>query len=285
MIKILLTGSSGFIGSHLGDKLFLAGYDLMLTRRKTSSMKNTKIFSQGSRWINTENRNWVDKCIEYCPDIIINTAWSGVESEFRDNKEIQEKNLEFIDSLIRIAKNSGVKKFISLGSQAEYGYLDNIINEDSPLFPNTEYGRTKILAMNKIREFCIKEGISWYWLRVFSLRGEREGDKWLIPMFEKKLLDPLETHIDLSHGMQRYAYLDIDIAVGYILRVVEKSDSRSGVYNISGSGARTIKDILIETRDRIRPDFNLNFGALETRPNQSQWIEGDMNKFLNEFGR
>jgi len=138
--------------------------------------------------------------------------------------------------------------------------------------------------LDKIKRFCEGNGISWYWLRVFAVRGEREGQNWLLPSFERKMKDENETSMDFTLGEQKYAYLDVKVAASYVGKIVEKENGKSGIYNISAEGAKSIRDILTEIRDRLRPDFVLNFGALPTRPNQSSIIEGKMDKFFNEFG-
>lgn len=283
-MKILLTGATGFIGSYIADELFLKGYELMLIKRSSSNLRNCGLFKDKVKWVDMDCGTWIKEAVEFMPDIIIHSAWIGVEAKDRDDYELQEKNISFVDKLISIAEKTNPVKFIGFGSQAEYGYLDSVVLEEMECKPDFAYGKIKLEVLDKIKSFCERKNISWYWLRVFSVRGEREGQNWLLPSFEKKLKDGNETSMDFTLGEQKYAYLDVKVAASYVVKIVEKENGKSGIYNISAIGAKSIRDILTEIRDKLRPDFVLNFGALPTRPNQSSIIEGKMDKFFNEFG-
>ncbi|MFA6200153.1 MAG: NAD(P)-dependent oxidoreductase [Bacteroidales bacterium] len=284
-MKILLTGATGFIGSYIADELFLKGYELMLTKRSSSNLKNCELFKDKVKWVDTDCGDWILKTVEFMPDIIIHSAWIGVEAKDRDDYEMQRKNIDFVDKLISIAEKTKPIKFIGFGSQAEYGYLDSVVSEEKECKPDFAYGKVKLEVLDKIKSFCEGKGISWYWLRVFAVRGEREGQNWLLPSFERKMKDMNETSMDFTLGEQKYAYLDVKVAASYVGKIVEKENGKNGIYNISAEGANSIRDILTDIRDRLRPDFVLNFGALPTRPNQSSIIEGKMDKFFKEFGR
>lgn len=284
-MKILLTGATGFIGSYIADELFLKGYELMLIKRSSSNLRNCELFKDEVKWVDTDSGDWILKAVEFMPDIIIHSAWIGVEAKDRDDYELQNKNIDFVDKLISIAEKTKPIKFIGFGSQAEYGYLDSVVSEEKECKPDFAYGKVKLEVLDKIKSFCEGKGISWYWLRVFSVRGEREGQNWLLPSFERKLKDGNENSMDFTLGEQKYAYLDVKVAASYVAKIIEKENGKSGIYNISAIGAKSIRDILTEIRDRLRPNFVLNFGALPTRPNQSSIIEGKMDKFFNEFGK
>jgi nucleoside-diphosphate-sugar epimerase len=282
-MKILLTGATGFLGSHIAENLLVHDFELILTKREKSSLANCQSFMNNVKWVNKDSELWVDQIIEFKPDIIIHAAWNGVSSTNREDWNSQLSNIDFMFQLMKIAGKSNIRKFISLGSQAEYGQFDGKIAEDYPLNPTSSYGAIKLAVLEHLKSFCEDKCIDWYWLRVFSVFGERENERWLIPSVIKKMLSG-SNEMDFTLGEQKYAYLYASDFAASISNVVIK-DAASGIYNLSSNNPVSLKELLNTIRDSINPDFSLNFGAIPYRLNQSMHIEGDSTKFNQAFGQ
>ncbi|MEI7501825.1 MAG: NAD(P)-dependent oxidoreductase [Paludibacter sp.] len=281
-MKILLTGATGFLGSHIAENLNNSKHELLLTKRLNSSLKNCQSFCTNVKWINIDTEEWTKQVISYKPDIIIHAAWNGVFSSNRENWDSQLTNINFIYQLLKIGEKCKVKKFISLGSQAEYGLFEGKITEEYPVNPNSSYGAIKLATYELVKSFCEDTKIDWYWLRIFAIFGERESENWLIPSVISKMLSEIK-EMDFTLGEQKYAYLYAADFAQSVSNVVMKYGP-SGVYNVSSSNTQSLKDLLQMIRDQINPDFKLNFGILPYRINQSMHIEGDSTKFNNTFG-
>lgn len=282
-MKILLTGATGFLGSHITENLIAHNFELILTKREGSSLNNCQSFYNKVKWINTDSGLWVDEIIKFKPDMIIHAAWNGVSSSTREDWKSQLTNIDFMYQLLRIAERSNIKKFISLGSQAEYGQFDGKITEDYPLNPTSSYGAIKLAVSELLKAFCTEHQINWYWLRVFSVFGERENERWLIPSVIKKMLS--DSHeMDFTFGEQKYAYLYVADFAAAITNVVIK-DAPSGIYNLSSDNPLSLKELLKMIRGIVKPDFDLKFGSIPYRTNQSMHIEGDSTQFNRAFGQ
>jgi nucleoside-diphosphate-sugar epimerase len=186
---------------------------------------------------------------------------------------------------LEVAQKKTVIKFIALGSQAEYGKLDSIVNESQPLNPNNIYGISKTLAQKLVHYYCRLNNINWYWLRVFSVFGEKESEQWLIPSVIKKVLSKGQ-ELELSTCSQQYAYMYCKDFANAVYMLACKTELESGIYNISGIGAKSLKSIIQQiTHVLNNQEINLKFGALSLRENQSSFIEGSMNKFFTKVGK
>lgn len=175
-MKILLTGATGFIGSHIAEILLSNGFELILTKRSQSSLFNCTSFLNKVIFINTDNADWLIEVCNLTPSVIIHAAWNGVLSKDRDTWRSQLSNIDLVTKLLFIAEKCHVTKFIGLGSQAEYGLYSGVISEKCPINPTTEYGCLKIATSQQISSYCELNKINWYWLRIFSVFGERESD-------------------------------------------------------------------------------------------------------------
>jgi nucleoside-diphosphate-sugar epimerase len=281
MAKIFITGITGFLGSNIAEYLIKEGHTIAATYRKTSSKKRCAGFENDIVWILQDDNDWCEKVINFKPEIIIHSAWLGVEHNERNLWEVQLTNIDFIKQILFIAKKVNAKKFISLGSQAEYGVFDGCITEHHPLNPTEAYGCVKVICTELVRQFCTSHNINWFWLRLFSFFGKGQSDEWLIPNLVNKLLTT--DHMDFTPGEQKYAYLyveDLARAINSIVNI----NGPSGVYNISGKHLISLKNLIKNIRDQINPSFVLNFSKLEYRPNQPMWMQGDVSKFTEQFG-
>lgn len=279
---ILITGITGFLGSHIAENLVSHSIQVIGLKRKDSDVWRCEEFKDKIIWVDIDEKGFFKEELEkHSFDVIIHAAWIGVESDSRDNWNVQSKNIPFLVSLLEVAKTVGVEKFVFLGSQAEYGNIDGKISEDQKTNALNAYGSMKLACLEIVKTFCETNSINWVWLRLFSLFGEKENQNWLIPSLITSMLTTEQ--MDFTPGEQKYAYLYVkDYAL--IMKRIITMPVESGVYNISSDQTRTIKSLVEDIRDHINPEFILNFGALNYRENQSMHMEGDILKLCSQIG-
>ena len=280
MAKVFITGATGFLGSNIARSLIANGHDLAATYRSSSSKELCEDFNSQISWI-LQERDWENEVLNYEPEVIIHAAWMGVGHDERNCWEIQSANINFLQQVLIIAKTCNVRKFIGLGSQAEYGGFNGCITEAHATNPNEAYGCVKVVCAQLTNQFCRLHHIDWFWLRLFSVFGKGESGNWLIPALVNKLITT--DQMDFTPGDQKYAYLyaeDLGVAIDNIINVA----GRPGIYNISGKHPIKLKDLITQIRDIVNPVFKLNFGNLLYRENQPMLVQGDCSKFVTEFG-
>ena len=282
MAKIFITGITGFLGSGIANVLCNQGHDVIATYREDSSKDLCREFNDHINWVLQDKADlWIDKIISYSPAIVIHSAWLGVGHLDRDNWETQSLNIDFLRTILYITQKSAAKKFIGMGSQAEYGVFNGCINENYTVNPTEAYGRLKLVCAELVKQFCNQYNIDWYWLRLFSFFGKGEADNWLIPALVKKMVK--DKSMDLTAGEQKYSYLYVS-DLGFAVNKIITNTGKSGIYNISGKKVIALRELVEHIRDKINPSFELNFGKLPYRSNQSMHMQGDSGKFVSEFG-
>jgi nucleoside-diphosphate-sugar epimerase len=282
MRKVLLTGITGFLGSHIAEILNQNNIEVIGLKRSTSNLSRCTSFADAIKWIDLDNgSDWKAQVIAQSPTEIIHCAWIGVEANDRNQWSLQAKNIALLIDLLEVTQGLDLKKFIFLGSQAEYGNISHKVSEDDVVQPMSAYASVKLSCLQILKTYSELNHINWLWLRVFSVFGERESDNWLIPSVINTM--KTGTEMDFTGGAQQYAYLYAgDFAK--ILLLIVKSEITSGIYNVSGNHTLTLKSLLSQIRDTINPSFQLNFGAIPYRQNQSMHIQGDITKLTNEIG-
>lgn len=119
---------------------------------------------------------YLDSLHSVCPDstdydVFYHLAWDYTAREMRDNPVLQEQNIKYSLDAVFLAHKLGCKKFIGAGSQAEYGPVDSIISEATPVNPQTAYGSAKLAAAGLTGKLCEQYNMIHIWTRIFSVYG------------------------------------------------------------------------------------------------------------------
>ena len=191
------------------------------------------------------------------------------------------EELEDLIELLQLSEELSLKKFIFLGSQAEYGNINGIINEEQKCEAISAYGSVKLACLELLRTFSDSHKMTWIWLRLFSLFGEKENNNWLIPSIVEKIKN--ENQMNLTLGEQKYAYLYVKDFASIMNKIV-MLPVLSGIYNISSDKVISIRSLVEEIRNKLNPEFKLNFGAVDYRKDQSMHMQGSINKLISQIG-
>lgn len=272
-MNYLVTGASGFIGSFVVKELCKNKQNKVycLVRPESNFFRLDGILDQ-LQFICIEHAEVFlkDQSIESC----FHLAWDGVLNPYK-NSEIQKVNLDFQDLLFDLFLKVKIKNVVAIGSQAEYGIKNKSIKETEALQPITLYGKEKVRAFFKLKEFCEKNEIVYQWIRVFSTYGPYDNISWLIPYVTLSYLKNEKPK--LSRGIQKWDYLFVeDLAQALILASKFK---KSGVYNIGSSSPCFVKEVVEKIYYTIMPSVPLEFGDISYGVDQIFHLEADVTLF------
>ncbi|NML68055.1 NAD(P)-dependent oxidoreductase [Hymenobacter sp. RP-2-7] len=280
--RVVLTGATGFIGSHLAEELVAQGYEVMALRRAQSATWRVAEVADQLRWISTDDADWPQQLRALQPNYLVHAAWLGVGVAQRDNWESQLSNLTFTMQLLQAVSQEALRKVVVLGSQAEYGAFEGRIDEDYPALPTAAYGAVKVATLQLVRAFCEAHQLEWYWLRVFAVFGPREDAQWFVSFVAASLLRRQPP--DLTACEQRYDYLFAPDLARAIVQTLAAASGNSGIYNIGANKATGLREIVDTLAAITHSQVGANYGALPYRPGQVMHMEGNSTKFEHVFG-
>jgi nucleoside-diphosphate-sugar epimerase len=277
-MKILITGAAGFVGAAVVSQAVNAGHEVVATVRPSSRMDRLINISPSIALVKVDLRDLSEVSVamrEYRPDVIVHTAWSGVDNKSRNDRSQITDNVQASCNLIDAGAVAGVRKFVGLGSQGEYGLLSGKISEGDLPLPTSLYGAAKLAVLHLTRQIAAQSDMSFVWLRPFSTYGPGDNPHWLIPSLIETMLNGERPKTSL--GVQRWDYLFIDDVARGILAAAVAPDAK-GIFNLGSGQPATIRSIVEQIRDLVSPGLELVFGEVEYRLDQIWHMEADISR-------
>lgn len=203
--RVLITGASGFVGHQLIEHALNNNLEVFAAVRKTSNIEHLKHLDIQYCYPDFNN---VDALINELQDkqytYIIHAAGLTAAKTQQDYNKV---NADYAYNLALAATkaNINLKKFVFLSSLAALGPLDDIngvINDDSQPNPVTAYGRSKLLAEEKLATLPTLPLIT---LRPTAVYGPRDKDIFIIL---KKFSQGIEPYIGNTQQQLSFVYVN-----------------------------------------------------------------------------
>jgi UDP-glucose 4-epimerase len=284
-MRCLVTGATGFLGSHLVRLLVREGADVAILMRQSSNTWRIEDILPRLKVIHGDlsTIKQSDNAIRaFAPDVVFHLAWHGGNSYKYQNDPSQIfKNLYGSLELVQITKEAGSQRWVGLGTSVEYGKYEIPITESLRPMPNTLYGISKYCTCLAAQKLSQLYGIDFVWLRPFWIYGPYDDSLRMLPSVILALLR--DEKPALTPGEQRWDYLYVEDAVEAIWRAAISPEAK-GIFNLGSGEAHTIKSIVERIRDSIDTNLPLGFGEVPYRPDQIMHLQADISRLQQVTG-
>lgn len=258
--KILITGITGFVGSHLAEYLFNnPGIKIVGLVRWRSPKDN--ILSIMDK-LTLEYGDLIDASsiknilLKHKPEVIFHlAAQSYVDFSFIAPVSTLETNVigtaNLLETIRELKKSSGYNPIVHVCSSSEvYGQVKKNevpIKEDNPLRPASPYAVSKVAEDMLAFQYFLSWGIKTIRTRTFTHEGPKRGEVFAPSNFAKQIaaieIGKLKPIIKVGNLDSVRTYMDVRDAVGAYWLLVNKC--RAGeVYNIGGTETMTVGEML-----------------------------------------
>jgi|TARA_R110000796_G_scaffold249731_1_gene377852 nucleoside-diphosphate-sugar epimerase len=280
MVKVLITGGAGYLGSTLTHYLLDKGYEVdvldNLMYEQTSLLHLCS--HENFRFINKDVTDFeLLKSIISDYDVIIPLAAIVGGPACDANKELATKiNFEQIKCIVDNLRDD--QKLIMPNTNSQYGSSKDVITEESPFNPLSHYAVTKCDAENYIMNS--ERGICLRLATVFGSSSRMRTDLLVNDFVHKAIVDGYIVLFE-SHFKRNYIHVR-DIARTFLFAIKNYDRMRGDVFNVGLSDSNLSKLELAQCIKNIIPNFVIKEDDYKTDFDNRDYIVS--NKKLESLG-
>jgi UDP-glucose 4-epimerase len=264
IMKILITGGAGFIGSHLTDQLIKAGNEVIVVDNLSTGKEDNlnpkakfyKLDIRDSKIFNVFENEKPEMVFHYAAQI-------DIRKSTEDPIESANINILGTLNLLENCRKFGTKKIVFASSGgAIYGDAEIIPTpENYPPLPASPYGIEKLIAEHYLDFYKKSYGLNHLILRYANVYGPRQnskGEAGVVAIFTDKL-SKNQIPVINGDGTQTRDYVFVNDVVDAAMLALEDSKFKKPIFNI-GTGVETSVNNLYELITKeVGKDISANY--------------------------
>ena len=269
--KILVTGGSGFIPSHIVRRLVHMGAEVAVIVKYNSPIDNIRIIDLWSEIqiieADIKNLDSLQQIKLFKPQIIIHmAAYNHVGDSFTHYNEAILSNSLGTANILESYQD--YELFIYTSTSEVYGYQESVpFEEDMLPFPISPYSVGKYSGELYAQMKCSEQNMPIAILRPFNTFGPYQSPRAIIGELIIKCLNGQK--IDTTKGEQtrEFNYVS-NIVDGFVLAIENKQKVIGKIINLGGGEEISISDLVLMIHELTSSTSELNIGALDYRPTE-----------------
>ncbi len=283
-MRVLITGSSGFIGGHLVREFENNGYDVIKCDIKATddSVAIMDIMDYS---------DVLDKIRTFQPDAIVNMAgqanvglsWTKPQLTFQLN------TVGFINIAEAAYQINPNIKIVAMGSSDEYGNLKEKgvdVSEDVPINPMNPYAISKQSQELMAQLYVNNRGMNICMIRQFNLGGAGQSKGFMISDFASGIVE-IETgkkeYLSVGNLESARDFTHVKDACRAIRLIVEKGHAGE-VYNICSGKTYKAQEILDRLINMSEKYIEVRRDSTRMRPSDTPVVCGNHDKLTSHTG-
>jgi nucleoside-diphosphate-sugar epimerase len=266
--RILITGSTGFIGSHivnllLKKKIYI--YDIL--REKNKNNKYIKKLKKNKNYfpIFYKKFNELEKKLKKIKiNTVINCAtYYSTKNNIKTIQNLIQTNIIFCSVILETLKKK-IKKFINFGSMMEYSH-------GNYFSPKNFYAITKF-SFQKIEEFYKKYNpkIKFYDLKLYETYGDNDKRKKIIPTIIKKYLQNKNMKIISKNLIMNFVHIE---SLMLAIEMIIFNKIKEGEYCIKNQKFTKIKKIIDSLNKKLKKKIKVKYLSSEKFTNYNKKLK------------
>jgi len=272
MVKVLIVGGTGFIGSNIARQFLDLGHEVILfdafiqyvpsrkenfgeiTRKRLEDIEGKVIIARGD----ARNLGEIQRAVlEYKPDIIIQLASMPISTISNIyTQEAIDCCIVAATNILEVIKDVGfVKRFVYTSSSMIYGdFQKELADEKHPTEPKEFYGGVKLAGEHIVKSFCRRYGIDYTIIRPSAVYGPMDINRRVVQIFVENAIDGKELILEGADQKLDFTYVK-DAAKGFVLAALSEN-AKNEIFNITNGQARSLKE-LVEILKKYFPELKV----------------------------
>ena len=294
-MKVIVTGGSGFIGSHLVDQLIDKGYEVMVVDSITNH-QDTRNLNKNVQHLfaDLSDPDILQKVVKQDDIVVHLAAQSHVDVSFKKPHQTILSNVFATHNVMQACLDNQAAKILIMSTDEVYGSND-VIQNFNTLDPTNPYSASKAAADMIVNSFKhMHPDMHINTLRSNNIAGPRQFIRNIIPRFS--CLGVLGKKMTIhGNGSSERRYLWVKDAASALIKIMELGDSGK-IYHTSHpmkysnleiankiSDYLEIENCIEHTKDRVFNDTTYPFHENDSIQTDLGWeVSRDLDDFLPE---
>lgn len=281
MMRILVLGGAGYIGSHAVYQLIDEGMEVVVVDNLETGHREAvhpkAVFYEGD----IRNAAFLNSVFEKeAIDEVLHFAANSLVGESMENPlKYFDNNVYGTQVLLKAMVDHGVKKIVFSSTAATYGEPEAVpITESMPTNPGNTYGETKLTMEKMMKWTALAHGLKFVSLRYFNVAGARETaeigedhrpESHLVPLIlqtalgQRSDITVFGDDYDTPDGTCIRDYVHVEdliqahlLALGYL-----RNGGESDMFNLGSSQGFSVKEMIDAARTVTGKDIPVKIGA------------------------
>lgn len=273
IMKILVTGANGYIGSKVVKELCDRNIEVIATDFTNKNIDERAKYIEANIFL--EKENWFEYFEK--PDVCLHLAWrDGFIHNSPKHMEDLSNHYKFMTNLI----DNGLSQIACMGTMHEVGYHEGAIDENTPCNPLSLYGVSKNCLRKAIELYANSKNCKFQWLRAYYIFGD---DSYGNSIFCKirQAVEKGQKLFPFTTGKNKYDFIHVDELAKQISSVVMQNKVL-GIINVCFGSPVSLADQIEWYIKYNNLPIKLDYGKYPDRPYDSPCVYGD-NKKIKEI--
>lgn len=275
--RVLVTGSTGFIGSHLVEKLVQSGANVRAFAHYNSrnDLGLLEIIDPEVRssmdvvYGDLKDEDGVRRAVKGCEVVFHLGALVAIPYSYRSPNDFVQTNVNGTANILNAALEYGVERFIHTSTSETYGTAQyQPIDEAHPLVGQSPYSASKISADKLAESYFLSFDLPVSTIRPFNTFGPRQSARAVIPTIIAQALKSSELQLGSTAPKRDFNFID-DTVAGFI--AVATSDRAIGeVINIGSGRTVSIAEVVDQVGEIVSRSLEVTTDESRVRPEKSE---------------
>jgi nucleoside-diphosphate-sugar epimerase len=285
---VLVTGATGFIGSHLTRRLIDIGAEVHALTSTVSSVCPVRLVDVRERITlhggNLNDSGAMEALVDRArPKVVFHLgAYTHVGKSWDRIDECIQTNVHGSVALLQALARTDYDRFVYTSTSEVYGDIPVPFREDAIVEPLSPYSVSKLAG----EQFCrmLHEGRSWpvVVVRPFNAYGPAQSLDRIVPEIITKALR--KERLLMTQGRQTREFNYVEDLVDGFIRAATVPGIEGEVFNIGGGEECSMRELTQTILDLMGNPIEPEFGALPDRPTEIWAMRSDATKARRQLG-
>lgn len=249
--KILVTGSSGTIGTRLCEKLIEKGYEI--TGVDWNPNKWNKKVNEKTVLVDLRDKEKVEEKLPKDVDLIIHLAANARVYNLTVDPSMAKDNFETAFNALEFARKNEIKRFMFASSREAYGNSEKTVHKEDEVkieLCESPYSASKLAGEALVQAYNKCYGTEFVIFRFSNVYGMYDESDRVVPLFIRLCKEGKDLVVFGKEKLLDFTYID-DTVNGIIKSIEKFEEIKNDTYNLANGNGTKILDVAEQIKSRL----------------------------------